>query len=104
MEYGLCPLSSPKNKSILNPGFKEPAGQGDQNYTCKTDQYLYREIHGPGSMFMRARALGMKKDGRASWSRRWAYELGSRKDWGPGRNIAVEVGKGQCTWVGSMGQ
>lgn len=53
---------------------------------------------------MRARALGMKKDGRASWSRRWAYELGSRKDWGPGRNIAVEVGKGQCTWVGSMGQ
>jgi len=30
-------LSSQRNKSVFNLGFKELAGQGDQMYTCKTD-------------------------------------------------------------------
>lgn len=39
---------------------------------------------------MKAGAMEIEKTGRASWTRRWGYELDS-EDWGPGRKIAIEV-------------
>lgn len=55
------------------------------------------ELCGPGGKLYEDESSEPGDNGRASWSRRCGCEL-DLKDQGLERNMAIQVGKGQCTW------
>lgn len=55
------------------------------------------ELCGPGSKFYEGESSEPGENGRASWRRRCGHEL-DLKDQGLERKMAIQVGKGQCTW------